>query len=116
MDHGLVIGPLTDWAHFHNVNTRLICYSELNCAAKFPTSYFLHFRLSHNIAGITIMALGNGAPDLFSSFASVSQSRPGILKYSRIESWASREKWGGGGATGAFPPLDFNNAYFKGYF
>lgn len=36
-------------------------------------------RLSHNIAGVTILAFGNGAPDIFSSMAGVTQSRPELV-------------------------------------
>ena len=36
-------------------------------------------RLSHNIAGVTILAFGNGAPDIFSALASVNQARPELL-------------------------------------
>ena len=37
----------------------------------------IHFSLSDNIAGVTLLAFGNGAPDIFSSMAGVSQKRPG---------------------------------------
>ena len=37
------------------------------------------FRLSQNIAGVTILAFGNGAPDIFSALASVQQARPELL-------------------------------------
>ena len=40
---------------------------------------FYNFRLSHNIAGVTILAFGNGAPDIFSALASVDQQRPELL-------------------------------------
>jgi len=36
-------------------------------------------RLSQNIAGVTILAFGNGAPDIFSALASVQQARPELL-------------------------------------
>jgi len=36
-------------------------------------------RLSQNIAGVTLMALGNGAPDVFSSLAGIGQDRPGLV-------------------------------------
>ncbi|XP_023334030.1 mitochondrial sodium/calcium exchanger protein isoform X2 [Eurytemora carolleeae] len=36
-------------------------------------------RLSQNIAGVTIMALGNGAPDIFSSLAGISAARPELV-------------------------------------
>ena len=36
-------------------------------------------RLPQNIAGVTILAFGNGAPDVFSALASVQQSRPELL-------------------------------------
>ena len=36
-------------------------------------------RLSQNIAGVTIMALGNGAPDIFSSLAGIGQDRPELV-------------------------------------
>ena len=39
----------------------------------------LTFRLSQNIAGVTIMALGNGAPDIFSSLAGIGQDRPELV-------------------------------------
>lgn len=35
------------------------------------------FRLSQNIAGVTFLAFGNGAPDIFSAIAAVSRSRSG---------------------------------------
>jgi sodium/potassium/calcium exchanger 6 len=37
-------------------------------------------RLSQNVAGVTIMALGNGAPDIFSSLAGISAERPELGK------------------------------------
>ena len=37
------------------------------------------FRLSQNIAGITILAFGNGAPDIFSSLAGVGSNRPELV-------------------------------------
>ena len=39
----------------------------------------IYFRLSQNIAGVTILAFGNGAPDIFAALASVNQSRPELL-------------------------------------
>jgi len=36
-------------------------------------------RLSQNVAGVTIMALGNGAPDIFSSLAGISAARPELV-------------------------------------
>eukprot|EP00092_Neocalanus_flemingeri_P035003 GFUD01038087.1.p1 GENE.GFUD01038087.1~~GFUD01038087.1.p1 ORF type:complete len:573 (+),score=74.19 GFUD01038087.1:326-2044(+) len=36
-------------------------------------------RLSQNIAGVTIMALGNGAPDIFSALAGIGQDRPELV-------------------------------------
>ena len=36
-------------------------------------------RLSHNIAGVTILAFGNGAPDIFSSLAGVGNDRPELV-------------------------------------
>ncbi len=38
-----------------------------------------HLRLSHNIAGVTLLAVGNGAPDLFSALAGSSQGRPQLV-------------------------------------
>ena len=38
-------------------------------------------RLSQNVAGVTILAFGNGAPDIFSSLAGIQQARPG--RYAR---------------------------------
>ena len=39
----------------------------------------LLLRLPQNIAGVTILAFGNGAPDIFSALASVQQQRPELL-------------------------------------
>ena len=39
----------------------------------------LPLRLSQNIAGVTIMALGNGAPDIFSALAGIGQDRPELV-------------------------------------
>ena len=39
-------------------------------------------RLSQNIAGVTIMALGNGAPDIFSALAGIGQGRPELVAIS----------------------------------
>ncbi|XP_054158346.1 mitochondrial sodium/calcium exchanger protein-like [Oppia nitens] len=36
-------------------------------------------RLSHNIAGVTFLAFGNGAPDIFSSIAGIKQSNPQLV-------------------------------------
>ncbi|PAA81156.1 hypothetical protein BOX15_Mlig023439g3, partial [Macrostomum lignano] len=36
-----------------------------------------NLRLSHNLAGVTLLAFGNGAPDIFSSLAAVLQSDSG---------------------------------------
>ena len=36
-------------------------------------------RLSANLAGVTILAFGNGAPDIFSSLAGISNSRPQLV-------------------------------------
>ena len=38
-------------------------------------------RLSQNIAGVTIMALGNGAPDIFSALAGIGQGRPELVSF-----------------------------------
>ena len=35
--------------------------------------------MSQNIAGVTIMALGNGAPDIFSALAGIGQDRPELV-------------------------------------
>lgn len=42
-------------------------------------SSLLFLRLPQNIAGVTILAFGNGAPDIFSALASVQQQRPELL-------------------------------------
>ncbi|CAG2118795.1 unnamed protein product, partial [Medioppia subpectinata] len=36
-------------------------------------------RLSHNIAGVTFLAFGNGAPDIFSSIAGIRQANPELV-------------------------------------
>ena len=41
--------------------------------------FFNLFRLSQNIAGVTILAFGNGSPDIFSALAAVNQSRPELV-------------------------------------
>ena len=41
--------------------------------------FFAFFRLSQNIAGVTILAFGNGSPDIFSALAAVNQSRPELV-------------------------------------
>jgi hypothetical protein len=45
---------------------------EYFCPALTVMSQVLH--LSQNVAGVTLLALGNGAPDIFSAFAAISQS------------------------------------------
>ena len=55
---------------------------NMNFNANFNTEFYLlvsFFRLSQNIAGVTILAFGNGAPDIFSALASVQQARPELL-------------------------------------
>ena len=42
-------------------------------------------RLSQNIAGVTIMALGNGAPDIFSALAGIGQGRPELVLVINID-------------------------------
>ena len=39
----------------------------------------ISYRLSPNIAGVTILAFGNGAPDIFSSIAGISNARPELV-------------------------------------
>ena len=41
--------------------------------------YVSTYRLSDNIAGVTILAFGNGAPDNFSTLAGISNSRPQLV-------------------------------------
>ncbi|KAI1293578.1 putative sodium/calcium exchanger 7 [Halotydeus destructor] len=38
-----------------------------------------HLRLSQNVAGVTFLAFGNGAPDIFSSMAGVQNARPHLV-------------------------------------
>ena len=42
-------------------------------------------RLSQNVAGVTILAFGNGAPDIFSSLAGIQQARPGKNHVNRAQ-------------------------------
>ena len=41
------------------------------CPALTVMSQVLH--LSQNVAGVTLLALGNGSPDIFSAFAAINQ-------------------------------------------
>lgn len=36
-------------------------------------------RLPNNIAGVTLLAFGNGAPDIFSSIEGISHSKPNLI-------------------------------------
>lgn len=47
----------------------------------YPISCLINFncRLPHNIAGVTILAFGNGAPDIFSAISAVNQQRPELV-------------------------------------
>ena len=45
---------------------------------KFPCNLFC-YSLSQNIAGVTILAFGNGAPDIFSSLAGIGANRPELV-------------------------------------
>jgi sodium/potassium/calcium exchanger 6 len=40
---------------------------------------FCTYRLLHNIAGVTILAFGNGAPDFFTALAAVNQRRTELI-------------------------------------
>ena len=58
----------------------MILYRVLYILQLFTDLYFLAIcRLSQNIAGVTVLAFGNGAPDIFSSMAGVSAERPGEI-------------------------------------
>ena len=35
-------------------------------------------KLSHNVAGVTFLAFGNGAPDIFSVYSSINNAKNGI--------------------------------------
>ncbi len=50
----------------------IVCSCHSFCPALTVISSIL--RLSQNVAGVTLLALGNGAPDIFSAFAAVSQA------------------------------------------
>lgn len=47
------------------------------CPNLLAISKFLH--LPDNIAGVTLLAFGNGAPDIFSSISGIGQSRPELI-------------------------------------
>jgi len=38
-----------------------------------PSTFSLLAKLSENVAGVTFLAFGNGAPDVFSSFSAINQ-------------------------------------------
>ena len=46
-------------------------YTHSFCPALTVMSQVL--RLSQNVAGVTLLAFGNGAPDIFSAYAAISQ-------------------------------------------
>ena len=48
----------------------VICFHSF-CPALTVMSQVLH--LSQNVAGVTLLALGNGSPDIFSAFAAINQ-------------------------------------------
>ncbi|CAG2112574.1 unnamed protein product, partial [Medioppia subpectinata] len=50
---------------------------EFLCPALLTISKTL--RLPDNIAGVTFLAFGNGAPDIFSSISGVTQSKPQLI-------------------------------------
>ena len=51
--------------------TMLLFVSLSFCPALKVMSQVL--RLSQNVAGVTLLALGNGSPDIFSAFAAINQ-------------------------------------------
>jgi len=60
----------------------LLFYALVSTTAEFfvPPLQIISesLRLSQNVAGVTLLALGNGAPDLFSAFAAINSGAPGI--------------------------------------